>query len=184
MRVEPIFRTAADGVPKIHYDDAVSTNLKYVMDRMDWAESQRVVGELFAEHFDEAAEFGRLYLSEADARELAALGHEIGLHGYSHRRLAELYFNDQRLDMERSAAVYRRVLGKPPRSISYPFGSYNLFTLRLARQLGVDIGVTTVKQYNADAAPALELRRYDCIDVFPAKPGLPDGGFERSAAAR
>jgi peptidoglycan/xylan/chitin deacetylase (PgdA/CDA1 family) len=65
------------------------------------------------------------YLSQAQVRELLALGHEIGLHGRDHVDWRTL--DDATLDAETQGArdVLAAVAGAPVTSVAIPFGAYD-----------------------------------------------------------
>jgi hypothetical protein len=159
----------AEALPELAnpLDDLLTASLKYVLDHADYETTDRVISALFGRYFDEAEEFRAIYLSRQEMAELMAAGVEVGTHGHGHRWLARLYYQDQEAELRRSVEVYTEVFGRHPDFMSYPFGSYNLFTRRLARKHGFRAAVTTRKHANEGLDNPLELGRYDCVDVYP-----------------
>jgi peptidoglycan/xylan/chitin deacetylase (PgdA/CDA1 family) len=65
----------------------------------------------------------RVPLMRWDAlRELAALGHEIGAHGFSHVSLRRCPLSQARIEMSRARETLEQGTGIPVRNFAYPFG--------------------------------------------------------------
>jgi peptidoglycan/xylan/chitin deacetylase (PgdA/CDA1 family)/GT2 family glycosyltransferase len=86
---------------------------------------------------------GELPLLDADGlRALAAQGIEIGSHGCSHRRLANLAPRELSGELEGSASGLE-ALGLPqPRALSYPYGVWSPAVASAARQAGYEAAFT------------------------------------------
>jgi peptidoglycan/xylan/chitin deacetylase (PgdA/CDA1 family) len=83
----------------------------------------------------------KLWLTNADLRDLDAEGHVIGLHSYSHPTdLRSMPVEQQVAEYERNQAHLMRVLGKPVDTVSHPCNSYSEDTLNILRRLGVGLG--------------------------------------------
>lgn len=78
-------------------------------------------------------------------REIQAAGMTIGSHTVSHARLAELDPASQRQELVRSKADLEDLLGTPVRHLCYPFGSFNLNTVRAAREAGYVSATTCLR---------------------------------------
>ena len=70
-------------------------------------------------------------------RAIAARGHELGHHGWSHEQWSELSARDERAALERGAAAFAR-LGLRPRGFRPPGGALTERTPALLRELGFD----------------------------------------------
>ncbi len=72
------------------------------------------------------------------AAEIVAAGHEVGLHGYTHR--CHLWLAPRQVgdDIRRGAAALAEATGRPPRLHRPPFGLYSAATLRLVRRSGLE----------------------------------------------
>jgi peptidoglycan/xylan/chitin deacetylase (PgdA/CDA1 family) len=68
------------------------------------------------------------------AAEIAAAGHEIGIHGYRHVLLLRRSPGALRDDLDRAAAVIGEAAGRVSRSYRPPYGVFSLAGLRLARR--------------------------------------------------
>lgn len=163
---DDIFKVGTD-IEKYELDNQITSNLKYILDNMDLKESKRVVKHIFDKYFDEKEEFKKIHLNKKEIDVLESKGMEIGTHGYGHLYLGNLYFKDMERDLSKSVKVFNDVFEKHPLVMSYPFGSYNLFTKRLAKKLGYIAGVTIIKNKNKEINDPFSLCRYDCVDIFP-----------------
>jgi len=120
---------------------------------------------IFRKHFDERAEFSKMYLSK-DAKKLLDAGMELGVHGHNHRRLGELSDDSQAEEIDTSVRVFTETFGERPRYISYPFGSYNSATISIVKDRGFEAGLTVVEAPNwKPITKPFELNRYDCATI-------------------
>ena len=78
----------------------------------------------------------RRYLIWPEVRALAAAGMEIGSHGVSHRRLADLTSNEARDELARSKQQLEAGLGKPVEIFAYPYNSVRRWLEPLVRDAG------------------------------------------------
>jgi peptidoglycan/xylan/chitin deacetylase (PgdA/CDA1 family) len=137
--------------------------LKLTLDNSTRA--REILESMFKKHFDERAEFGRMYLSK-DARKLLDAGMELGVHGHTHTRLGTLPIEAQLNEIETSVKVFAETFGERPKYISYPFGSYNEFTIRLLKACGFEAGLTVNEAPNQKPiTKPFELNRYDCATI-------------------
>lgn len=75
-------------------------------------------------------------------RQIKARGVDVGSHAYSHARLAELPYEAQLEELEKSKAILEDGLGSVVEHVCYPYGSYNLETLDAACKAGYVTGMT------------------------------------------
>jgi peptidoglycan/xylan/chitin deacetylase (PgdA/CDA1 family) len=68
------------------------------------------------------------------AAEIAAAGHEIGIHGYRHTLLLRRSPGALRDDLDRAAATIGEATGQSSRSYRPPYGVFSLAGLQLARE--------------------------------------------------
>ncbi len=68
------------------------------------------------------------------AAEIAAAGHEIGIHGYRHTLLLRRSAAALRADLDRAASVIGEATGRESLSYRPPYGVFSLAGLRLARE--------------------------------------------------
>ncbi len=72
------------------------------------------------------------------AAEIVAAGHEVALHGHTHRCHLRLLPTQVKDDVRRGAAALAEATGRPPRLHRAPFGLYSAATLRFVRQDGLE----------------------------------------------
>jgi peptidoglycan/xylan/chitin deacetylase (PgdA/CDA1 family) len=113
-------------------------------------DARRFVGELCAAHGVDTSRLCSDLIMGWD--ELRAFASDplvtIGAHTRRHLALAKLSASEARLEMEESIRRLERELGRPVRHFSYPYGDESSAGPRefgLARELGMDTGVTTQK---------------------------------------
>jgi peptidoglycan/xylan/chitin deacetylase (PgdA/CDA1 family) len=70
--------------------------------------------------------------------EIVAAGHEVALHGHTHRCHLRLLPTQVKDDVRRGAAALAEATGGPPRLHRPPFGLYSAATLRFVRNAGLE----------------------------------------------
>ena len=89
------------------------------------------------------------YLSDQDIQEISMLDFaEIGSHGKSHRRLHELSYDSQKLELQESKTKLENIIQKRIDSISFPHGSYDLTTIKLLYEINYKRASTSIKGFN------------------------------------
>jgi peptidoglycan/xylan/chitin deacetylase (PgdA/CDA1 family) len=78
----------------------------------------------------------RAYLIWPEVRALAAAGMEIGSHGVTHRRFADLAREEVRDELVRSKQQLEAMLGAPVEIFAYPYNSLRRWMLPLVREAG------------------------------------------------
>ena len=78
----------------------------------------------------------RRYLIWPEVRALADAGMEIGSHGVTHRRLADLTSEEARAELTRSKEQLEAILGKRVEIFAYPYNSVRRWIEPLARDAG------------------------------------------------
>jgi peptidoglycan/xylan/chitin deacetylase (PgdA/CDA1 family) len=135
----------------------------------------------------------KLYPDEQ--REVAARGHEIGIHGWIHELNGDLPYDIERDLMRRSYDTLAEIVGKPPVGIRTPSWDFSPNTLSIIRELkllydsslmaddepyelveeGEPTGVVELPvEWIKDDAPYLNMRRFN--NIRPYTP--PSGVFE------
>jgi peptidoglycan/xylan/chitin deacetylase (PgdA/CDA1 family) len=159
-------RLWAENTPPHRYDPPETVFVKRALQE-GLPEEQRseLLDTLFREHVteDERAFADELYLTVDQCRELVRRGHEVIGHGWEHRRLGLLDEAAQRADLERTRAFVADVGGTW--ALCYPYGSRDETTLRVLRELGCEIGLTTEPRRATRDDPLLELPRIDTNDL-------------------
>lgn len=82
-----------------------------------------------------------LWMRAEQLRALTNQEHVVGLHSHTHpTRLNRLSADDQRYEYERNHLCVAQTLGLPPRAMSHPCNSYDATTLRILKDLGIQVG--------------------------------------------
>jgi peptidoglycan/xylan/chitin deacetylase (PgdA/CDA1 family) len=72
------------------------------------------------------------------AAEIVAAGHDVALHGHTHRGHVRLLPRDVGEDIRRGAAVISEATGRPPRLHRPPYGAYSAASLAIVRRAGLE----------------------------------------------
>ena len=161
-----IFKIKADKIFQADYlDDLLTSSMKWMLDFGDVSIMDAALSTVFKNNFNNEEEiFDELYLSNSDILKLLDSGMEVGCHGYHHTQLGIMSGEEQYIELQLASRAIKKIQKKAPLYLSYPLGSYNPITLRVAHELGFTAGVTIKKHKNLEDVPLLELGRYDCID--------------------
>ena len=88
--------------------------------------------------------YSSLFFSIENLRQLNNLGHLIGLHSHTHPTVMEkLSYEDQKNEYRKCLNKISLLLNKPKNQIkfmSHPCGSYNNNTLKILKNLGIELG--------------------------------------------
>lgn len=98
-------------------------------------------------------------MSAERLREIHAAGMTVGSHTASHVKLAESSPEVQRRELADSKAALEDVLGVEVRHLCYPFGSFDLDTLRAAQSAGYGSATTCLRGVATPADHPLALPR-------------------------
>jgi peptidoglycan/xylan/chitin deacetylase (PgdA/CDA1 family) len=127
------------------------------------------------------------FVSEAQVRELERAGMDIGAHTRTHASLPALTPSAVRAEVAGSADDLRRVLGHPVPWFAYPYGAFDARAVRVVRQAGFVLAVTTRGGTRQSARAPLTLSRIHIGRASSPSSVIaclrPTGGC-RSAAAR
>jgi peptidoglycan/xylan/chitin deacetylase (PgdA/CDA1 family) len=72
------------------------------------------------------------------ARRAALAGHELALHGFTHRRHADLIPPDARDDVARGVGAFEAVTGRKPRFFRPPYGRFTEFSYKACLALDME----------------------------------------------
>jgi len=92
-------------------------------------------------------------------KQVAAGGHTIGGHTWSHPRLCAVHPDEARYELATSRDVLEQSLGRPVVHLAYPFGSVNATVRTLAAETGYSTACTTEIGVSASGEDLLMLRR-------------------------
>lgn len=105
-------------------------------------------------------------LSLAEMREMQAAGIEFGSHTLNHVRLSAAGEEEARRELVESRARLEELLGRPCRSLAYPYGDWSPRVRELAEAAGYQAACTTVRATarrgdDPLALPRINVRRYN-----------------------
>jgi peptidoglycan/xylan/chitin deacetylase (PgdA/CDA1 family) len=94
--------------------------------------------------------FKKLFFQKDDLKTLDSLGHLVGLHSHNHPTLLEkLNYDEQKNEYEKCLSSISNILDKPKNEIKYmshPSGSYNNDTLKILKELKIELGFKQIMQ--------------------------------------
>ena len=161
--------------PHYSYED-----LKFRMVRdhfFDKKEYDNIMKNLMKEkNFKPELAYADLFLNKSDILNLNNLGHTIGLHTHNHpMTLEKLDKESQKFEYEKNLQVLSELLGKKKdefKSMSHPCGSYNEETLKILKELGVEIGFKQIMKIEKERGMKkinnshLEIARQDHAEII------------------
>jgi peptidoglycan/xylan/chitin deacetylase (PgdA/CDA1 family) len=104
-----------------------------------------------------------LFLTWEQVREMAGAGMGIGAHTSTHRKLARLSEDEQRIELAESKRTLEQELGRDVAALAYPYGGPDTFdarTKRIASDLGYRLAISLVPSANRPGATdALDVHR-------------------------
>ena len=120
--------------------------------------------------------YPRLFFNSNDLKKLNSLGHLVGLHSHNHPTLLEkLTYDEQKNEYEQCLSSISRILDKPKNEIKYmshPCGSYNNDTLKILKELGIELGFKQIMTIEPEKGMKkinnsfLEIARQDHAEIF------------------
>jgi peptidoglycan/xylan/chitin deacetylase (PgdA/CDA1 family) len=98
-------------------------------------------------------------------REIRARGHEVALHGMTHRRHDRLSLAEARAELREGAEAIERVLGERPRWYRPPFGRTSANLAAACRELGLRLAYWSSWGYDWEPLAAPEIARVVLRDL-------------------
>jgi peptidoglycan/xylan/chitin deacetylase (PgdA/CDA1 family) len=124
---------------------------------------------------------GRELMTWEQIREVSRCGISIGSHTHTHPVLSKLGLEEQREELRVSKKILEREVGKPVRSIAYPFGGslhYGKDSMSLAMECGYEIGFSFQGRMNRpgriDRFGISRFRAPDEIELMAASIVIPE----------
>jgi len=150
-----------------HYETPLRGRLKYLLNiTLPIPLREAVVAELFDRHVGSPARWARQwYVQWEQLKEMEALGHTVGGHGFSHESYARLSEEEMRQDIAHAGAILRQGLGPDIRPFSYPFGGVTEPATEVCRQAGFAHAFTTESRWITSPVDAFRLPRVDTVNV-------------------
>ena len=120
--------------------------------------------------------YSRLFFNNSDLKKIDSLGHFVGLHSHSHPTLIEkLSYDEQKKEYEKCLYSISKILNKSIKEINcmaHPCGSYNDDTLKILKELGIELGfrqmmvIESEKKMKKVNNSLLEIAREDHAKIF------------------
>lgn len=154
------------------WDDKETTLIKRLLqDLLPQKIRTKILNKLFENIMSETeTDFSKkLYLNKKNINEMKNNKMFFGVHGFNHKRLARLNFDEQNNEISKSIKEFKKLKFKVENlSICYPYGSYNKTTIKLIKKYNLNFGLTLkVGPINKrNISNIYELPRYDCNDFL------------------
>jgi peptidoglycan/xylan/chitin deacetylase (PgdA/CDA1 family) len=157
------------------YDEAPDVRIKRILNyEAPYPVADRVLSALFERHVGDAEDFARtLYLTRAQAAEMAASGMTFGFHTETHPVLSRLDRQEQRMELRDGVRLIQNLTNQRAVPFCYPYGfthTYNADTLQVLEECGYSMAFNTARR---DAMigtdPRFELPRFDTRDIPQAE---------------
>ena len=120
--------------------------------------------------------YPRLFFDKYDLKKLDNLGHLVGLHSHNHPTLLEnLNYDEQKYEYENCLSSISNILDKQKNEIKYmshPCGSYNVDTLKILNDLGIELGFKQIMTIESEKGMKkinnsnLEIARQDHVEIY------------------
>tara|TARA_B110000211_G_scaffold234801_1_gene306374 strand:- start:1003 stop:1971 length:969 start_codon:yes stop_codon:yes gene_type:complete len=127
-------------------------------------------------NFNYKSFYSKLFFNKNDLKKLDSLGHLVGLHSHNHPTLLEkLDYNKQKFEYEKCLSIISKILNKSKNDIKYmshPCGSYNEDTLKILKELGIELGFKQIMTLEPEKGMKkinnshLEIARQDHSVIF------------------
>lgn len=106
-----------------------------------------------------------LCMSSGQLGDLAERGWEVGAHTHTHPRLSGLRGGELAAELERPPALLREWLGRPCRSLAYPYGDFSADTVVAVRAAGYSAAATLDR-----SVPSEEPLRWPRVGIYHGEP--------------
>jgi carbamoyltransferase len=173
LRIEPTVDLHLENL--YPYDDDETRRFKRLLNfDVPYPTVRTILREIFEKCLGADDEFvEHLYLSADDVRRCQDAGLEIGIHGEQHLTLSRLTEQEQRQEIEQSAAYFSAAFDLDELHFSYPYGAvgtWNETTKSILQSLGFASAVTKIRTIvkPSHLSARWEIPRFDCRDVFDA----------------
>ncbi len=137
----------------------------------------KVMSKLFkSKNFKPIEHFKKLYISKNNLQTIYKLGNSIGLHSHTHPNLMEsLNYKNQYTEYSKNLSKLSEIINIPKdeiRTMSHPSGSYNKTTLKILKDLGIELGFKQLMTKEPEKGmkkvnnSSLEIAREDHADII------------------
>jgi peptidoglycan/xylan/chitin deacetylase (PgdA/CDA1 family) len=181
--------SSASGLVALSFDDGLLNNFEFLLglaERGIPAAVYPVTGWIGGRHPRILDAKESRMLTEDHLRALADAGVEIGGHTTSHRDLSTLSFSDCLSELAESRATLESIVGRPVRTLAYPFGRHSAAAREAAREAGFYAAVAEDGQgiWDRFEIPRAPVHRTQGWGVFTLKVTGAWPAFKRSVPGR
>ena len=176
----PIVQALTCSTPKIKFPLYSIEDIKFRLIRDKYLTKEEYEKTMLVmmkeKKFNFQESYKKIFFDINDLKKLDNLGHLIGLHSHNHPTLLEkLNYEDQKNEYKKCLSIISNVLKKPKNEIKYmshPCGSYDDNTLKILRELGIEIGFKQImtiepeKNMKKINNSFLELARQDHAEII------------------
>jgi peptidoglycan/xylan/chitin deacetylase (PgdA/CDA1 family) len=139
--------------------------------RVPYIYSEEIIDLIFKKLFSNESEkeiIKQIYLSIDDLKSLKEKGHELAVHGHSHRLLPRMSFEQQKADLESSSNFLNSITGETSFTVAYPYGLSDIHTKRAMKDLNMKAGFGLGREMLTPEhiKDRWDLPRYDVNDCF------------------
>lgn len=107
---------------------------------------------------------GTLYLKSSELKEMSENGIDIECHTTNHAKLDKLSYQEQLENLEKSKNKLEEICGKSVRAIAYPYGDFDVDTIKAEKKDGYLMGFTTSGKWASTSKGVYAINR---IYIFP-----------------
>jgi peptidoglycan/xylan/chitin deacetylase (PgdA/CDA1 family) len=104
-----------------------------------------------------------------ELRGLPALGMELGVHSWDHRRMSNMGGADLELHVRRAHAALQAATGVSARSFAYPFGTHDLAARTAVAAAGFDVAFAVAREHGRFAVDRVFVQCTDSLAAFKLK---------------
>lgn len=124
------------------FDNNVRSEIKNLLQwKIENKIRTKLLDDLFNQYCKDEINSTNFYMNLHDLKSLVRKGHHIGLHTHNHNNLMRLGMEEQKIDIIKSLNYLKKSnLLKNPISFCYPYGQYNLNTLKILKNLKIKYG--------------------------------------------
>ena len=106
------------------------------------------------------------YLSSDDLLSISKLSNvQIGSHGLSHKKLSQLSYDNQYIELSESKNILNQIINKDINGVSFPHGSFNIQTIEILNKIGYKFAATSIKGINSSTTNNYLLHRDEVIST-------------------
>ena len=138
---------------------------------------EKTMFDMFAEkNFIPEKIYSRLFFDKNDLIKINSLNHLIGLHSHNHTTLMEnLSYEQQKTQYSNCLSIISSIIKRPKCEIkfmSHPSGSYNNHTLKILKDLGIELGFKQIMTIESERGMKkinnsfLEIARQDHSEIM------------------